>query len=107
MILPLTITSLKKYKDIYLIDIPADLIQGIIFGINCNHDLINYVKRLKHEKLNHLKLNKTKVDLRKYKMDIMEESDTIKLKNLKEKINFILENPKLIKHTNIKPLSTN
>jgi len=71
MILPLEMANEKRYPDIYLIDIPPELITGIIFGFNCNSKLIDYVKELKSEELNHLELFNAIQNLDDYKMDII------------------------------------
>jgi hypothetical protein len=72
MILPLEMADEKKYQDIYLIDIPSDLILGIIFGFNCSNNLIEYVKELKKNNFNKLELYKAMPNLEKYRMDIVE-----------------------------------
>ena len=75
MILPLEIANEKRYPDIFLIDIPSDLIIGVIFGFNCSNNLIEYVKELKEEELEHLELYKAIPNLDEYKMDIIKLND--------------------------------
>lgn len=72
MILPLDLATTTKYPDIYLIEIPPELIIGVIFGFDCNPNLIEYVKELKKDKFKDLKLYRAVPNLEKYKMDIVE-----------------------------------
>lgn len=73
IILPLSLASSIKFPDIHLINIPPELIIGIIFGFRSNPELVDYVYKLKSQKdiWNHLQLYKTIPLLDEYKMKII------------------------------------
>lgn len=73
MILPLTLSNTIKFPDIHLINIPPELIVGIIFGFRTNPELVDYVHKLKSQKeiWKHLQLYKAIPLFDEYKMDVI------------------------------------
>ena len=72
MILPLSYSSISKYPDIYLFDIPSTAILGVIFGYQCDENLAQYIILLKRKfkPLNHLEIYKAIPNLDEYKIDM-------------------------------------
>ncbi len=73
MILPLDKKIELKYPDIFLFEIPPDIITGIIFGYRCDEKLKSYVLNLRENKsdLQHLELFEAFPNFDNYKMNII------------------------------------
>jgi hypothetical protein len=72
MIVPLEKKVEVKDPDIYLFEIPSDVILGVIFGYRCEDRLKEYVFNLKLNKydMTHLSIYEAIPNLNRYIMDI-------------------------------------
>lgn len=74
LLLPLSSADITKYPDIYLVSIPSEIINSVIFGYRCNTELIEYVSKMKinNPVWKNLKLYKALPVFDEYKMKIEE-----------------------------------